>query len=1072
LIELEARLEMIAHSENPFPGLRPFEPDEHYLFFGREGQNEELVARLERNRFVAVVGTSGSGKSSLVRAGLLPALYGGSMASAGSYWKIAMFRPGDNPTANLALALSAPELFGTSSTETASGAFIDIETTLRRSSLGLIEVIRLARMPSHQNLLVVVDQFEELFRLRQTSATMNQQDEAAAFVKVLLQAIQQRELPIYVVLTMRSDYLGECAQFRDLPEAINKSQYLIPRMTDDERRQAITGPVAVSEGKISSLLVNRLLNDAGDNPDQLPILQHALMRTWDLWEQTRGDSEPLDVSHYEQVGGMANALSLDADKAYEGLSESRQKIAEKLFKCLTERGPDNQEIRRPTTVKEICEVAGASDSEVIAVIEAFRSERRCFLMTADNSALTAHTRIDISHESLMRGWGRLKEWVEDEHQSARQYRKLADGSVECAQKRGELLTGPALQIALDWRDRQKPNKEWAERYGSEFDNAMAFLDESKEAREAAIAERERRQREMLDQKQRLADIERQQAEERATQAQALAEQKQRMAEIERQQAEERATQAQALADQKAKSVRRLWALVAAMVVLFLLAIGTAGFAWKQWTRASEQKVIADGLRIEAENQRGTAETAKIEAENQRGVAETAKIEAEEKNIELDKSLHDLNVAKQEADNEHKRAEAASQEAIQRLGKLYGAAFEYVVGGIYGPGEENPDKTVENLDEIRKIYRQAKVKSGQITTLALMMEIGRSAASSAAKQLEWNQELLSLLENESKEQRRGTLLRIGDLYNSSEVKEERQKAVPYYEQVLSLGGPSPSADLSVRFKLNETYALSDDIRVKQKAIENYEDYVHNLREEATKEPAKAGVAGSNIEDTLIRLAAVYENIGDSAKATDYLNQAIASRRDRTATADKTALLDTSGSFLSMSVRLFALDDKRNAEEFFDKAVEEYTQYYKKTKAEAARSLSQTMLYGVFGGDTRRFIWYCNQALKFARQLNDTKILGSLFSDIGARNLSLGKYDDAINAFKEELSIREQSGDNKTRAILLMEIGDILRRDKKYTEALQYMNQALEVFKSLDDVDGQNRAKALIKNIEDAPKKGPQ
>ena len=115
---------------------------------------------------------------------------------------------------------------------------------------------------------------------------------------------------------MRSDFLGDCSQFRDLPEAINDGQYLIPRMTRDQRREAITGPIAVGGGEMSARLVNRLLNDVGDNPDQLPILQHALMRTWDFWTHHRRDGEPIDLHDYEAVGTMAEALSRHADEAY------------------------------------------------------------------------------------------------------------------------------------------------------------------------------------------------------------------------------------------------------------------------------------------------------------------------------------------------------------------------------------------------------------------------------------------------------------------------------------------------------------------------------------------------------------------------------------------------------------------------------------------------------------------------------------------------------------------------------------------------------------------------------------
>jgi energy-coupling factor transporter ATP-binding protein EcfA2 len=311
---IEKLLEVVAPT-NPFPGLRPFEMHETHLFFGRDGQSEKLISKLAATRFVAVVGTSGSGKSSLVRAGLIPALLGGMMSSAGSSWRIAMLRPGHDPFGNLAQALSARGVLGADDAESASLQIAITETILRRSNSGLIEAVRQAGMSTTDNLLVVVDQFEELFRFAREARSERSDNEAAAFVKLLLEAKSQREVNIFVVLTMRADFLGDCTQFWDLTEAINEGQYLTPRLSRAQLREVITGPVAVGGGEIAARLVNRLLNEIGDNQDQLPILQHALMRTWDTWQADHTLDEPLDLRHYEATGGMAEALSQHADEA-------------------------------------------------------------------------------------------------------------------------------------------------------------------------------------------------------------------------------------------------------------------------------------------------------------------------------------------------------------------------------------------------------------------------------------------------------------------------------------------------------------------------------------------------------------------------------------------------------------------------------------------------------------------------------------------------------------------------------------------------------------------------------------
>ncbi|HEY0725976.1 MAG TPA: ATP-binding protein, partial [Pyrinomonadaceae bacterium] len=484
-------MQEIDHTANPFPGLRPFESNETHLFFGRDGQSDELLRRLKRTRFLAVVGTSGSGKSSLVRAGLLPALQGGLMASAGSDWRVAILRPGGDPIGNLARVLASSAVLGSRAEKDADIQAVMAETTLRRSSLGLVELVSRARtkldekgqalFPEYENLLVVVDQFEELFRFKQLIEEETSKEDAAAFVKLLLEAVGQKAEKIYVVLTMRSDFLGDCSQFRELPEAINNGQYLIPRMTRDERREAISGPVAVGQGAISEPLVNQLLNDVGDNPDQLPILQHALMRTWDYWLSHRRNGNPIDIPDYNAIGGMSEALSRHADEAYSELSQSQQAIAEKIFKGLTEKGTDNREIRRPMEVGEICELTGADEVVVIAVVEVFRREGRSFLMPPPTDALTGalvplnrESLIDISHESLIRNWNRLKTWVDEEARSARIYRRLAETAVLHKEGGAGLWRDPDLGLALTWREESNPNQVWSKRYHSEFPLAMSF----------------------------------------------------------------------------------------------------------------------------------------------------------------------------------------------------------------------------------------------------------------------------------------------------------------------------------------------------------------------------------------------------------------------------------------------------------------------------------------------------------------------------------------------------------------------------------------------------------------------
>jgi cell division protein FtsN len=490
---------------NPFPGLRSFEPDEDHLFFGRESRIDEILTRLRRSRFLSVVGTSGSGKSSLIRSGLIPSLHSGVMAKAGSAWRIAIFRPGENPIGNLAEALNSPDVVGPEEDADTNRSFLEV--TLRRSAMGLVECIRQARIPKGENVLVLVDQFEELFRFKSSLQQRDSRDEAVSFVKLLLTAIAQQELPVYVVITMRSDFIGNCTEFEGLTEAINEGQYLVPRMTRDERRSAIVGPVAVGGAEITPRLVLRLLNDVGDDPDQLPILQHALMRTWDYWEAHHADGEPIDLRHYEAIGTMTEALSRHAEEAFLELeTPERRTIAEKMFKALTDRGSDARGVRNPRRFDEICALTGAGAGDAEAVIEVFRKPGRSFLMPPASSPLRPSSIVDISHESLMRIWARLIQWVDEEARSAQVYLRISRTARRFQEGKVGLLRDPELQLDLNWREETQPNAMWAERYDPAFERAMLFLDQSKQQRDLDIAEKERQRRRQLEWARRLAII--------------------------------------------------------------------------------------------------------------------------------------------------------------------------------------------------------------------------------------------------------------------------------------------------------------------------------------------------------------------------------------------------------------------------------------------------------------------------------------------------------------------------------------------------------------------------------------
>jgi tetratricopeptide (TPR) repeat protein len=453
-----------------------------------------------------VVGTSGSGKSSLVRSGLIPSLQSGFMVGAGSSWRMAVLRPGEDPIGHLAAALNGPGVLGAETDLTDTNRLL-LEVTLRRTTRGLAEAVRQARLPAGDNVLVVIDQFEELFRFRHSRQIAHSRDDAIAFVRLLLEAAAQHEHPIYIVLTMRSDFIGDCMDFPGLPEAINAGLYLVGRMSRDALRSAITGPVAVAGASIAPRLVNRVLNDLGDDHDQLPLVQHALMRTWEHWARAREGQGPIDVEDYEAVGTFRHALSKHAEEAYEEAARIGHAVTvERIFRALTDTFTDPRGIRRPTLVSELAAIDQAAEDDVIRAVDIFRAPRRCFLMPPAGVPLTGRSIVDLSHESLMRCWDRLIRWADEERAAAEFYIRLSQAARWCEAGAAGLWRDPELELAQTWRTGNAPTAAWAARYDEGFDRAIGFLDRSLKERDRLAAEREQERRAKLRRTQLVAGV--------------------------------------------------------------------------------------------------------------------------------------------------------------------------------------------------------------------------------------------------------------------------------------------------------------------------------------------------------------------------------------------------------------------------------------------------------------------------------------------------------------------------------------------------------------------------------------
>ncbi len=423
---------LVAPPTNPFPGLAPFDEAEAARFFGRDKEIEEILDRLASRRLLAVIGVSGSGKSSLVRAGIKPVLRIGAATSLPGRWQIHTITPGNAPIQALRKTLQASPAWPA-------------------TSFDLVEHAR-QKLRTSENLLLIVDQFEELFSFRAGTLNKDAGNRAALFVSLILNAVDQREVPIYILLTMRTDFLGECAQFRELPEALNDCYYLVPSMTRMQQQDAIERPLEEQGVTISPSLLQRLLNESAEDPDDLPVLQHLLRRLWENWK-TRGAVGPITSEDYDAVGGWANAINQEADGVLGRFPDERANIR-RVFQWITDPGTGEKPVRRARSLSECAEVSGFGQPRLKEVVRAF--QERGLLKPSDG---TDESLVDLPHESVMWQWTRLKSWIVQETERAAQLRFL----LQSARQRVPLV-GLALDSALKLRSRWQSHRTTALRY--------------------------------------------------------------------------------------------------------------------------------------------------------------------------------------------------------------------------------------------------------------------------------------------------------------------------------------------------------------------------------------------------------------------------------------------------------------------------------------------------------------------------------------------------------------------------------------------------------------------------------
>jgi WD40 repeat protein/DNA-binding SARP family transcriptional activator/energy-coupling factor transporter ATP-binding protein EcfA2 len=381
----------------PFKGLASFEAADAEYFFGREKLIAQLVAKLVGAPLLGVVGPSGSGKSSAVRAGLLPALADGVLPGSES-WGSVIVRPGEHPLAELEHAV----------------------TGIRRD----------------QQMVLAVDQFEETF------TTCRDEDERSEFIAALVGGAQDPHVRAVVVIVVRADYYGRCAAYPELSSLLAANNVLVRSMRRDELRRAIELPAQRAGLRVEPELTDALVAETENEPGSLPLLSTALL---ELWQRRRG--RRLRHADYEHTGGVRGAVARLAEEAFERLDADRQLVARNVFTRLTGEGADGTVERRRVAQAEL---ESDGNEDVPRVVSLLTDQR---LLTASEGT------VEVAHEALLREWPRLRGWIEEDREGLRIHRRLTAAAQEwdrVDRDADALYRGSRLTEALEWRTRREP----------------------------------------------------------------------------------------------------------------------------------------------------------------------------------------------------------------------------------------------------------------------------------------------------------------------------------------------------------------------------------------------------------------------------------------------------------------------------------------------------------------------------------------------------------------------------------------------------------------------------------------